>query len=184
MSMVEILVVVFIGMIVSALALPNVLTVIANTRLRSNISTLSGIFQNCRMMSVRNNRVMSTHFSNASNGIMAFVKLASDGSGPTRTDTQVQLEAPIVKVTSPSGPGAPSAISTGTLGFTPSTSDASFNTRGLPCLFTNPGCTGNQGFIYYFKDTRRHGSEGWAAVSISPAGRIKKWYWHGSTWGE
>ena len=45
------------------------------------------------MMSVRNNRVMSTHFSYPSNGIMAYVKLATDGSGPTRTDTQVELEA-------------------------------------------------------------------------------------------
>ena len=184
LSMVEILIVVLIGSIVTTIALPNILTVLANTRLRSNISTLSGIFQNCRMMSVRNNRVMSTHFSYPSNGIMAYVKLATDGTGPTRTDTQVELEAPIVKFTTPSGAGAPSAISTGTLGFTPSTADASFNTRGLPCLYSNPNCAANQGFVYYFKDTRRSGSDGWAAVSISPAGRIKKWYWSGTAWGE
>jgi hypothetical protein len=185
LSMVEILIVVVIGMIVMTVALPNVLTVLANTRLRSNISTLSGIFQNCRMMSVRNNRVMTTHFSNASNGIMAYVKLATDLSGPTRTDTQVEMEAPIVRVTpAPSGPGAPSPLDSGTLGFTPLPDDASFNTRGLPCLYNAPACNTNQGFIYYFKDTRRQGSEGWAAVSISPAGRIKKWYWHGTAWGE
>ena len=184
-SMIEILIVVLIGLIVMALALPNVLTVLANTRLRSNISTLSGIFQNCRMMSVRNNRVMSTHFSYPSNGIMAYVKLATDGSGPTRTDTQVELEAPIVRLTVlPTGPGAPSALDPVTLGFTPLTDDASFNTRGLPCLYNNPSCTTNQGFIYYFKDTRQAGSIGWAAVSISPAGRIRKWYWHNTAWGE
>ena len=185
LSMIEILLVVLIGMIVMAVALPNVLTVISNTRLRSNISTLSGIFQNCRMMSVRNNRVMTTRFSPAPKGIMAFVKLATDsGTTPARTDTQVALEAPIIRVTVPSGPGAPTPLDSGTLGFTPLTNDVSFNTRGLPCLYSNPACTTNQGFIYYFKDTRQSGSIGWAAVSISPAGRIKKWYWHGSTWGE
>src|SRR5262249_50887403 len=120
LSMVEILIVVLIGMIVMALVLLNVLTVLANTRLRSNISTLSGIFQNCRMMSVRNNRVMTTHFSPASNGIMAYVKLATDGSGPTRTDTQVELEAPIIHVTpAPSGFGAFILMDSSTLGFTP-----------------------------------------------------------------
>src|SRR6185436_14960320 len=119
---------------------------------------LSGIFQNCRMMSVRNNRVMSAHFSYPSNGIMAFVKIAGDGSGFLRTDTQVELEAPIIKLPgAPSGPGAPSPISSGTLGFTPLYVDASFNTRGLPCQYTNPGCTTNPGFIYYFKDTRQAG---------------------------
>jgi type II secretory pathway pseudopilin PulG len=186
LSMIEILLVVLIGMIVMTIALPNVLTVLSNTRLRSNISTLSGIFQNCRMMSVRNNRVMTTHFSPATNGIMAYVKLATDGSAPpTRTDTQVELEAPIIRVTpAPSGPGAPTPLDSSTLGFTPLPDDASFNTRGLPCLYSVPNCTTNQGFIYYFKDTRQAGSTGWAAVSISPAGRIKKWYWHGSVWGE
>ena len=45
LSMVEILIVVLIGLLVMALALPNVLTVLANTRLRSNISTLWAFFK-------------------------------------------------------------------------------------------------------------------------------------------
>src|SRR2546427_1781477 len=44
----------------------------------------------------RSNRTMTTHFSTATNGIMAYVKLATDTSGPSRTDTQVELEAPII----------------------------------------------------------------------------------------
>src|SRR5436853_7686892 len=69
-SLVEIMIVVLIGLVVTAIALPNMLTVIANTRLRGNIGTLSGIFQNCRMLAVKNNRVMTTHFNTASYGIM------------------------------------------------------------------------------------------------------------------
>ena len=182
-SMPELLIVVLIGLVVMTIALPNMLNVIAIARIRSNISTLSGIFQNCRMMAVKNNRIMTTHFSTVSNGIMAYVKLATDTSDPTRTDTQVELAAPFIRYTTPGGSGAPSAVGASTLGFTPLTDDSSFNTRGLPCLYSSGACT-NSGFIYYFKDTRRTGSEGWAAVSISPAGRIKRWFWNGTTWAE
>ena len=59
-SLIELSVVVFIGLVVTVMAMPNMLTVIANTRLRGNISTLSGIYQNCRMMAVKNNRTMTT----------------------------------------------------------------------------------------------------------------------------
>ncbi len=182
-SMPELLIVVLIGLVITTIALPNMLTVIATARLHGNISTLSGIFQNCRMMAVKNNRTMTTHFSTASNGIMAYVKLATDTSEATRTDTQVELEAPIVRYTSPSGTGAPAGITVTTLGYTAQTGDVSFNTRGLPCMYSGGTCT-NQGFIYYFKDTRRTANNGWAAVSISPAGRIKKWFWNGTTWAE
>ena len=171
----ELLVVAAIGLIVTTIALPNMLTVIANARLRGNVTTLSGIFQNSRMMAVKNNRTMTTHFTTASNGIMAYVKLATDSSGPTRTDIQVQMEAPIVAYTTPSGSGAPAGITVATMGFTAQTGDVSFNTRGLPCAYSSGTCP-NQGFAYYFKDTRRTGGDGWAAVSISPAGRIKKWF--------
>ena len=174
---------VLIGLIVTTIALPNMLNVIAITRLRGNISTLSGIFQNCRMLAVKNNRVMTTHFNTASYGIMAYVKLATDGSGPIRTDTQVELEAPIAAFTTPTGTGAPAGLTVTTLGFTALTGDVSFNTRGLPCSYSGGTCT-NNGFVYYFKDTRRAGAAGWAAVSVSPAGRIKKWFYNGTAWGE
>jgi len=179
----ELLIVVLIGLIIVTIALPNMLTVVANARMRGNISTLSGALQNCRMMAVKENRVMTTHFDLTGKGIMAYIKLASDLSGPTRTDPQVELEAPIIKYTTPTGAGAPSAVDNSILGFTPASSDTSFNTRGLPCAYSSGSCT-TQGFIYYFKDTRRTGNDGWGAVSVSPAGRIKKWFWNGTAWGE
>jgi Tfp pilus assembly protein FimT len=179
----ELLIVLLIGLVATTIALPNMLTVIANARLRGNISTLSGAFQNCRALAVKTNRTMTTHFMTEGNGIKAYVKLATDTAPPVATDTQVQLEAPIVRLTTPTGAGAPAAISTAVLGFTPQTGDASFNSRGLPCAYAAGACP-NQGFVYYFKDTRRSGSTGWAAVSVSPAGRIKRWFWNGSAWAE
>lgn len=183
-TLTELMVVVLIGLILTTLALPNMLTVIATARLRGNISSLSGIFQNTRMIAVKNNRTMTARFTtSASTGIIAYAKLATDTSGPIRTDPQVQLEAPIVGYTTPTGTSAPDAITSTVLGFTPETGDASFNARGLPCAYSGGTCA-NKGFIYYFRDTRRTGSSGWAAVSISPAGRVKRWYWTGSTWSD
>ena len=179
----EILIVVLIGLIVTVIAMPSMVNVIATARVRGNISTLSGIFQNCRILAVKNNRTMTTHFSVASNGIMAYVKLATDTSSPARTDTQVELEAPVTRYTDPAANGGPAGITVTTLGFTAQTGDASFNSRGLPCAYASGSCT-NQGFIYYFKVTRRNNNDAWAAVSISPAGRIKKWFWDGTNWAD
>jgi hypothetical protein len=114
-----------------------------------------------------------------------FVKDAIACSGVTAavSDTQVQLEAPITPMSTPTGPGAPSTILNSTLGVssTPATTDPSFNSRGLPCSYSGGACT-NSAFIQYFKDNRIGGSGGWAAISISPAGRINRWFWNGSAW--
>ena len=182
-SLMEISLVVAIGLIVTTVALPNFITVLATARLHGNITSLSGVLQNCRMTAVKQNMIMTTRFTVVSNGIVAYVKPASDSSGISPRDPQVGLEDPINQLTAPSGPDAPPAISTAIFGFTPQTGNPSFNTRGLPCAYSGGSCS-NQGFVYYFKDTRQGGSSGWAAVSISPAGRIKKWFWNGSVWGD
>src|SRR5215470_11876974 len=105
---------------------------ISNMRLRSSMTSLAGVLQNCRVLSVKQNRHMTTHFDSNTYGILAYVKPSIDTSGPDTGDSQVELEAPVSRVTSPSGPDAPSAIPTSTLGFTPQTGDPSFNPTGLP----------------------------------------------------
>jgi hypothetical protein len=86
-------------------------------------------------------------------------------------------------MTTPTGPGAPDLIDTTALGYTAQTGNISFNSRGLPCAYSSGVCT-NYGFLYYFKDTSRMGAKGWAALSISPAGKIKKWFWSGTAWSD
>ena len=180
-SILEAMVCAAIGMIVTVAAVPNMITGISNMRLRSSMTSLAGVLQNCRVLAVKQNRHMTTHFDTNPYGILAFVKLAIDTTGVETGDSQVELEAPVTRVPAPSGPGAPSAIDNTTLGFTPETGNPSFNPTGLPCVYSSGSCA-NHGFIYYFHDRRPAGREGWAALSISPAGRLKKWYWNGSQW--
>jgi prepilin-type N-terminal cleavage/methylation domain-containing protein len=183
-TLAETLIVVAIAAAVTVTALPRMTNVIANAKLRGSMTSLSGLLQNTRMVAVQQNKTKTTHFvGGTTTRLMGYIKSADDASALTTKDSQIEMEAPISKLTTPTGLGAPSAVSTSTLGFTPQTGDPSFNPLGLPCAYSGGTCSSN-GFIYYFKDNRIAGSGGWAAISISPAGRIKRWFWNGSAWIE
>jgi Tfp pilus assembly protein FimT len=182
-SLFELTFVVAVLIVVGLFAIPNMVIVISNARVRAGVTSMSGLLQSARMLAVKQNKTLTTHFDTEGTAtLVGFVKDATI-STPVReaTDMQAEWEAPVQMMTSPSGAGAPASFTTATLGFTPATSFPSFNTRGLPCVYDSGSCD-NFGFLYYFKDTSQSGSKGWAALSISPAGRIKKWFWDGSTW--
>jgi prepilin-type N-terminal cleavage/methylation domain-containing protein len=186
-SLLEILVVVAIGLILAVVAIPKMNNVIANMKLRSSMSTVSGFLQNVRTVSISKNKTTTArHFnrSAAPYSLIYYSKVASDTSDITSKDSQVELEAPISPYNAPTGPGAPGLIPNSALGTTsnPSTADPSFNSRGLPCVYSSGTCS-SSAFIKYFKDNRINTEGGgWAAISITPAGRIKRWFWNGSAW--
>jgi hypothetical protein len=177
----EMSLVVLITLVLGTIAIPNMVTVISNARLHAGVTSMSGLLQACRMVAVKENRTLTTHFKIEDDTLIGYVKEAPDTSDPVATDLQAQWEAPVQMMSTPTGADAPPAISNTVLGFTPATGEPSFNTRGLPCLYLGGPCT-NNGFLYYFKDTSRSNGQGWAALSISPAGRIKKWFWNTNEW--
>ncbi len=181
-SLIELVVVVSIVLVLSAIAIPNLMNTIANVRLRGAGTSLSGMLQRARMIAIKSNHTMTVNFTTVQVGPYAYVKDATDpNTSLLNTDPQVQLGAPIIQVTTPSG-GTPTQLTSTQLGYTPLVYPdlVSFNPRGLPCKYVSGVCTVN-GFVYYFTDVRRNTS--WTAVSISPAGRITKWFWYGSSWG-
>jgi len=191
-SLQEVLVVVAIGLIVTVAALPTMSNAIANMKLRASMTSVSGLLQNTRAMAVKENKIKTAcHYNRTVEpfSLVYFVRDATDCSGltSTSTDVQVEMEAPIAPSGSPTGTGAPTAITNAQMGLSsaPLTSDPSFNSRGLPCSYGGGStCTTNNGFVQYYKDNRIAGAGGWAAISISPAGRIKRWFWNGSTWAD
>jgi prepilin-type N-terminal cleavage/methylation domain-containing protein len=187
LSLFEVMVVMIVGLILTTIALPVMSNIIADLRLRSSMTSVSGLLQNTRMVAVQQNKTKTACNNPTPYALVYFVKdaLLCSGATPATLDPQVQLEAPITPMGTPTGPGAPGAIPNTTLGLTssPLTSDPSFNSRGLPCAYSTGGvCTTNNAFIQYFKDNRIGGSGGWSAISISPAGRINRWFWTGSAW--
>jgi prepilin-type N-terminal cleavage/methylation domain-containing protein len=184
-SLVELLMVVAITLVLSTIAIANIAAVVSSARVRAGISSVSGLLQNTRMMAVKKNRTMTAHMATiGSRGtLIGYVKEATDDSDLDSNDAQVEWEAPVIRLSAPTGENAPDALGSDLLGYPPQTGDLSFNSRGLPCSYSGGNCT-NYGFRYYFKDTSRQGSKGWAALSISPAGKIKKWFWNGSRWSD
>jgi len=181
-SLLELTVVVGAVLVVSAITIPNMVTVVSNARLHAGLTSMSGLLQNCRMLAVKKNRTLTTIFeAEDEDALVGYVKDVTDSTPRKTSDPQVKWEAPIAMLTAPTGPQAPPALTTSQIGFTPETVLPSFNARGLPCVYDDGACT-NHGFLYYFKDTSRGDGRGWAALSITPAGRIKKWYWSGSSW--
>ncbi len=185
-SLPEVLVVVAVGAIVTTAGLPRMTNVIANMKLRSSMTTVSGLLQNTRMTAVQQNKTMTAKhiiMPSPPYSWVYYIKGVTGSSSLLKSDPQVELEAPITPYDTPTGTGAPSAITNAELGLAvdPDTSDPSFNSRGLPCLYSGGSCL-NKPFIKYFKDDRTEGSGGWAAISITPAGRIKRWFWNGMSW--
>jgi Tfp pilus assembly protein FimT len=181
--MVELALVLTIVLVVAAFAIPNVARAMANIRLRGSASDLSGLLQRARLASVQNNATHTVRFSTGST-VGAYV----DSNNNSQMDTgepMIQFGTGVIQ-TSPSGSGAPSALdgAGGPLGWTATSGNISFNSRGLPCDVTKTPCGTNVGYVFYLSNNNYFAEKGWAAVSITAAGRIKVWTWTGTAWSD
>jgi hypothetical protein len=108
----------------------------------------------------------------------------------TAADGLMPAGKQVVYVGNPTSSNVPAildpAMAFGNSGVNVGNGTISFNSRGIPCLWdTSSGnCTnaGTQAFVWYYVFQPPFGSNRWAALSVSPAGRIKNWYWDGAAW--
>lgn len=181
-TLIELTMAIGIMLVLGSISIANIAAVMSNARLHAGVASMSGLFQNSRMLAVKQNQTLTTHFTTEDGvSLEGYVKEAQDTGPRSARDPQVKWEAPVRMMTTPDGSGAPDVLSAEVLGYTPQTGEPTFNPRGLPCAYSSGICQ-NIGFLYYFKDTSRTGDKGWAALSISPAGRVKKWFWSGAAW--
>lgn len=190
-SLVELLAVVGITLIIAAIALPTMSRVIDNSKIRGALGEVSNVAQLCRTQAVKTNVSQRLYFSTTAvpGRVVLYVKNASSlSTDPLLTsDPQLWLSPEFAISAVPTGTNPPPALTGTTMWgstLTPKNGvDPYFNSRGLPCLPDATGaCTATTGFVYYFSYTSG-GSVRWAAIGISPAGRIKGWFWNGSSWG-
>lgn len=185
-SLIELLVVVAILMCVAAVAMPNMVGIIATSRIRSSMGNLSGFVQNCRSTAVRLNTTKTIFNTQIEGGPFAYIADPT-ATSITGADAQLPVGRSALWISDLSGPGVPSEL-TPELAFqnstvTPLHGNLSFNNRGLPCNYVSAtNCETGRGFIWYFRFQPPFGQDRWAALSISPAGRVKSWYWSGTAW--
>jgi type II secretory pathway pseudopilin PulG len=195
-----------IALIISAVAVPNVIQGVRQLRLRSAASSVVGILQQARQRAVRDNRIYQVLLGNVpGTGVagvpaipMLFIDLNADGNytvGPPREplvelpgDLQFPAAAPVNNnvLEGAMSPGTPAA---GTLIIRAGRpTSPTFNARGrvcqpggLPNAPTLDGITACNtdvaaivGYGIYLQSATL-GNDGWAAVTVSRGGRIKRW---------
>lgn len=180
-SLVELLVVVAIILVVAAFAVPNIMTTMDAYRLRGALTNIVGITQRSRVQAVRLNNTERLHVILSGNTVVLYYKPANSGNpGLQTTDPQLPLAMEFSIPGLPAGPPQLTGVTMwGSNVPFKTNSDPYFNSRGLPW---DPVARVATGYVYYFK-YKRGNRVRWAALSISPAGRIQNWFWSGTTWG-
>jgi type II secretory pathway pseudopilin PulG len=201
-SLIELIMVAIIVLIVCATAVPAIVTSMRNAHMRGTASDLSGIYEQARSYSIRDNRYYATYIFAASGSSpeLAYVDMlpksnsGASGNGGVSVasgDPEVVLASDIVQEPVASAPNTTNLksqlLSSTTLAPTDtSVTAATFGPRGLPCSpITATGgsvCDSSGGLTAYWTFLENTQSRTWQAVTITPAGRIQKWYYNGTNW--
>ncbi len=184
-SLLELSVVLGVMLVVTATALPTVMTAMQHYRLRTAAKDVAAMLQRSRMNCVRDNRHYTVQERQVTLAGVTYSQLFLDRNANGSYEggePMVQLPA-AVRFNSASAP----TLSTATLGYTPQPSSTalSFNGMGLPCVMRNGICTnwdanGNAVGAVYFLQNARHATSAWAAVAVTPSGRARTWLWSAS----
>jgi len=198
-SLVELMIVLVIVMLVAAMAIPSVTQGVQTIRLRESVLSIAGLLQQTRLEAVRTNKFGIARTVTDQGVEYYFI----DGIKGGAYDGQMKAREPRVQalgcVKRILASDAPTFDGSALLGF-PTTSPQTdfkvmFNPRGLPCyspanLDYPSDCrlegmstsqTSQSYYLYFFKLNSTFGDR-YAALSITPAGRIRVWTWNGSTW--
>ena len=186
-SLLELMLVIAIALVLMAIALPQLGTSLTYTKWRGAMSDLSGVFQSCRSQAIKNNASQQLDFTLNNGLVVAYIDVPGS-TGGLAGKNQVWMFSQFSKVPAPPTTSTnPAPLTAGTMwggsSTTPpeTTLNICFNSRGIPCTCPDtataycPGIT--RGYAFYFTQGTQ-----WAAVGVSPAGRIKTYFWNGSAW--
>jgi len=203
-SLMEVVIVLSIVLVVSALATPSIISSVAAVKMTSTAQSFASLLQDARMKAARDNQtyavscVQNDNTNPTSIDGCKILFIDTDGSHTLNTsgnlskmELDVQVASAVKFTTTP-----PSTTVDSVLSFTPNPTAASvtpatmayFNPRGLACQFEAGRCvniaSGNKptGFLYYLTSRDVLGKPHYAAVSVSPSGRIKVWKFNGTIW--
>jgi len=189
-TILELMVVITIVLIVVGFAVPQVITTLHAYRLRSSAQNMSSLAQTVRWRAVQDDQFYSVRFATSGGALEGYVDIAKSAAlDPKDPQTAIHSEVNI----RPEG-GAPDTATLKTKILPPGSlivpndgdtlgtaTPITFGPRGLPCLptATNGGTVcdsagGSQAYWIFFQDRI---TRNWAAVTVTPAGRIQTWFY-------
>jgi Tfp pilus assembly protein FimT len=204
-SIVELAFVTVILLIVAGFAIPTLLTTLRVANFRGAISDFSGLLQTARIYAIRDNRFYSTYLLAASGSSpqQGYVDMlpkgttGSSGNGGTSVAAGDPLVVIPSEVTERAAANAPNTSNLATQLLPSNTPVAptdstmtpiTFGPRGLPCLVVliagGSVCNSLGGPAAYWIFFQDNLTSNWEAVTVTPAGRIQKWYYTGSAWNK
>jgi len=189
-SLIELAIVLAIMLVVAAITLPNLPAMLESIKVRGVAQDLASFYQEARMRAIQDDGYYEVIVTANPSG--AFLDLG--GNGQATGNPVFQLPAEI----SLDNTAAPAGLDQTKLGFTPLLTETSvmfdqdgaqrpglaWNSRGLPCQ--RPGatsaCQTGVGWVQYLQYRSGRGSLAYAAVTVSPASRVKVWTYKGGAW--
>lgn len=182
-SLVEALVLVVVGLALTAVAIPNIRTVIATVRLRAAAGSFAGLLQDARISSARTNKTCTIVTTTIDAASAVFMDANNNGVLDAGETVQT-FSSPISITTAPTGtqPSAWSASGDTNNTVLADSAVLGFNPRGLPCIYSGATCGSPSGYKVYYLTDNSPGGAGYALVAVSPAGRTRAYLWTGTQW--
>lgn len=195
MTLAEVSVVAAMILVVAALSMPNIANILDHARLSAAAEQLASFYQQSRIRATQDNNYYEVLLS-APGTSPAHACLDINGDGVCNAgEPQTQLPLNVTVVASSH---VPVQLDSSTLAFTPLNAGTSsmydqqdnfipglaWNSRGLPCQRTSSTspCAPVGGWVEYLQFGHAPGKVLYAAVTVSPTGRVKTWAWGKSAW--
>lgn len=185
-SLVELVIVVTIVLILSAIAIPHFTQIWYSTQLHASASEVANLMQQARINAARANATYPVRFRINNNLQQAYIDLNNNSSWDSG-EPLIDLPSSITAASgAPNGTaGTPTAYvlvgdsSTGTP--FDNSNVIAYSPRGLPCNYTSGTCATPAAsyFVFYFTDSR---NSGWAGVLVTKSGLSKPIMWNGVAW--
>ena len=211
-SLLELVLVVAIVLVVAAMSIPSVVSAMYNLRLRSSAYSVSGILQTARTEAIRANSERYVCYAKDANGVarvwvqdkydcVAIADLDDPSKGLATKYQQVVLGTNVSVVPAFAAGSPATGLTSADVGFSgviasnaAMFSKPMFNARGTPC-YKNAASVArcnslvngllqpySAAQLWYLTDKRPTQGTGWAAVAVSPAGRVQVWSFNGIKW--
>jgi len=200
-TLVELLVVVAIILIVSAVAVPGAVNAIRNLRLNGAVSDYANLLQQARLRAVRDNRTYQVHIGNPANNpapgsTIAWIDVlpanadGSSGAGAgnfTAGDPFIPLSSDVITINnSPTNAALKAAVGNPAIFDAVDPNTPTFGPRGTPCRATLNGfaayCVTPGQADQFFTIFQSNTNQRIQAVTIDGAGRIQRWIYNGAVW--